>query len=111
MPNYDSDLHDLHFPLTSSRFNKNIHQISDFMTPGLLVSRNNKLKLHRVALTDNVPYNWQQYRTYRNISNKMVKISKKLYYLANIERNIKNPKKNMGHSQRVNHREKRTITY
>ena len=88
-----SDLHDLHFPLTSSRFNKNIHQISDFMTPGLLVSRTNKLKLHRVALTDNVPYNWQQYRTYRNIFNKMVKLSKKLYYLANIERNIKNPKK------------------
>ena len=52
-----SDLHDLHFPLTSSRFNKNIHQISDFMTPWLLVSRTNKLKLHRVALTDNVPYN------------------------------------------------------
>ena len=60
---------------------------------GLLISRTNKLKLHKVALTDNVPYNWQQYRTYRNIFNKTVKLSKKLHYQTYIERNSKNPKK------------------
>ena len=52
-----TDLHDLHFPLTTSRFNKNLHRISDFMTTGLLISRSTKLKLHKVALTDNVPTN------------------------------------------------------
>ena len=88
-----TDTHDRIFPLTTSRFNKNIHKISDFMTTGLLISRSNKLKLHKIALTDNVPYNWQQYRAYRNIFNKVVKLSKKLHYLNSIERNAKNPKK------------------
>ena len=88
-----TNLHDRNFPLTSSRFNKNVHKISNFMTAGLLISRSNKLKLHKVALTDNVPFNWQQYRTYRNIFNKTVKLSKKMHYLSNIERNSKNPKK------------------
>ena len=63
------------------------------MTTGLLISRNTKLKLHKVALTDNVQFNWQQYRTYRNIFNKTVKLSKKIHYLSNIEQNAKNPKK------------------
>ena len=63
------------------------------MTTGLLISRTNKQRLHKIALTDNVPYNWQQYRTYRNIFNKTVKQSKKLHYLSSIEKNVKNPKK------------------
>ena len=88
-----TDTHDHIFPLTTSRFNKNIHKISDFMTTGLLISRSNKLKLHKIALTDNAPYNWQQYRAYRNIFNKVVKLSKKIHYLNSIERNAKNPKK------------------
>ena len=87
------NLHERNFPITTARFNKNFHRISDFMTTGLLISRANKLKLHKVALSDNVPYNWMQYRTYRNIFNKTVKLSKKLHYLNNIERNAKNPKK------------------
>ena len=63
------------------------------MTTGLLISRSTKLKLHKVALTDNAPFNWIQYRTYRNIFNKTVKLSKKIHYQNNIERNAKNPKK------------------
>ena len=42
---------------------------------------------------DNVPFNWQQYRTFRNIFNKTVRQSKKLHYLSSIERNAKNKKK------------------
>ena len=38
-----SKLHDHHFPLTTTKFNKNIHRISDFMTTGLLISRSTKL--------------------------------------------------------------------
>ena len=67
------------------------------MTTGLLISRTTKLNLHKIALTDNVPYNWKQYRTYRNVFNKTVKASKKLYYLRNLKKNAKNPKKNMGY--------------
>ena len=63
------------------------------MTTGLLISRTTKLKLHKMALTDNVPFNWQQYRAYRNIFNKTVRLSKKFHYQSNTEQNIKNPKK------------------
>ena len=63
------------------------------MTTGLLISRTTKLNLHKIALTDNVPYNWKQYRTYRNVFNKTVKASKKLYFLRNLEKNAKNPTK------------------
>ena len=66
------------------------------MTTGLLISWSNKLKLHKIALTDNVPYNWTQYRNYRNVFNKTVRASKKvkkLYDLTNIEKNAKNLRK------------------
>ena len=63
------------------------------MTTGLMISWSNKLKLHKIALTDNVPYNWTHYRNYRNVFNKTVRASKKLYYLTNIEKNAKNPRK------------------
>ena len=46
-----------------------------------------------MALTVKVPFNWQQYRAYRNIFNKTVKLSKKFHYQSNTEQNIKNPKK------------------
>ena len=86
-------LHDRNFPLTSSKFNRNLHRISDFMTTGLLISRKNKLNLHKIALTDNVPFNWQQYKTYRNIYNKTLRASKTLHITAKIKSNAKNPKK------------------
>ena len=79
--------------IITSKFNKNLHKISDFMTTGLLISRSNKLKLLKIALSDNVPYNWSQYRNYRNLFNKIVRASKKLHYLKNLELSAKNPKK------------------
>ena len=88
-----TQLHDNNFPFSTGRFNRNFHRISDFMTTGLLISRRTKIKLHKIALTDNVPFNWTQYRTYRNIFNKMVKASKKMQINYKIETNSKNPKK------------------
>ena len=89
--------------IITSKFKKNLHKISDFMTTGLLISRSNKLKLLKIALSDNVPYNWSQYRNYRNLFNKIVRASKKLHYLKNLELSAKNPKKNLGHSKRTNY--------
>ena len=71
-----STLHDLHFPLTTVKFNKNFHKISEFMTPGLLTSRRTKLTLHQTAITSNTPHNWNTYRNYRNLFNKLIRISK-----------------------------------
>ena len=88
-----SHLHDSNFPLSTGRFNRNFHRISDFMTSGLLISRRTKLKLHKIALTDNVPFNWTQYRTYGYIFNKTVKASKKMKINNKIAMNSKNLKK------------------
>ena len=86
-------LHDQHFPLTSCKFNKNIHKISDFMTTGLLTSRRNKIKFHKIALlSDNID-DWTTYRQFRNLFNKVVRASKKHHYVSELNKNRKNPKK------------------
>ena len=41
-------LFDIYLPLTTKKFSKNVHKISDFMTGGLLISRKNKLTLHKM---------------------------------------------------------------
>ena len=41
----------------------------------------------------NVPFNWQQYKTYRNIYNKIVRASKAIHITTKINANAKNPKK------------------
>ena len=86
-------LHDLHFPIVTTKFNKNLHRISDFMTQGLLTSRKRKITLHKIAITDNTPDNWLTYRTYRNYLNKLVRASKKMHYETKIHDNARDPKK------------------
>ena len=86
-------LHDQHFPLVTSRFNKNVHKISDFMTTGLLTSRTTKIRLHKLALANNTHDNWTKYRTYRNIFNKTVRASKKFHFVSKLNSYSRNPKK------------------
>ena len=86
-------LHDQHFPLTLTRFNKNVHKISDFMTYGLLTSRRTKLHLHKIALDNQTQDNWDKYRTYRNIYNKLTRLSKTLHYEEHLKTHANNPKK------------------
>ncbi len=74
-----STLYDLYFPLTNLKFTKNIHCKSDFMTAGLLTSRNHKLDLHKKSLLNPQLY-LEQYKIYRNIFNSLVRASKKLHY-------------------------------
>ena len=63
------------------------------MTNGLLTSRGQKLKLHKLAMADNTDANWTKYRTYRNIFNKTIRASKKLHYETTLRLNANNPKK------------------
>ena len=86
-------LHEQHFPLTTTKFNKNFHKISTFMTPGLLTSRRTKIHLHHTALTDNTQDNWDKYRTYRNLFNKLIKASKRQHYDNHLKTHAKNSKK------------------
>jgi hypothetical protein len=87
------DLYVLHFPIKRTRFNKNVHRITNYMTAGLLISRSNKNKLHKISLTQPTEINRDNYIAYRNMYNKLIKLSKKLYFEDNIKKSEKNSKK------------------
>ena len=89
-------LFDLHFPLTRTRFNKNLHKISNYMTRGLLVSRKTKLALQKKQIADPSILNKQNYKNYRNLYNKLIRISKKMYVEKGLNSNKKKNKKKLG---------------
>ena len=85
-------LFELHFPLKKTKLNRNIHKIHNYMTKGLLISRNNKLTLHKKALANpNLFYN--SYKLYRNVFNRIIRASKQMYLDDNFKKYQKNPKK------------------
>jgi Reverse transcriptase (RNA-dependent DNA polymerase) len=86
-------LFDLNFPPTSRKFNKNFHKIKNFMTSGLLVSRRTKLTLHKKSISEPTAANISAFKSYRNIYNRLVRASKKMYYDSNLKKAKKNPKK------------------
>jgi Reverse transcriptase (RNA-dependent DNA polymerase) len=88
-----SALYNLHFPVKNCKFNKNIHKKNNFMTTGLLVSRNRKLELLKANLKLRSNESKLAYVNYRNMYNKILRKSKQLYYHDQIKSNKTNPKK------------------
>jgi hypothetical protein len=86
-------LYDLHFPVVTSRFNRNFNKISDFMTKGLLVSRRTKINLLKRSLTEPTEQNKLKYREFRNLYNKLLRIRKKSHLQERLNKCQKNPKK------------------
>jgi hypothetical protein len=86
-------LYDLHLPVKVIKFNKNYHKISGFMTRGLLISRRKKDDLYKLSVTAPSQRNTEQYKMYRNLYNKLIRISKKTFIESQIDNNKKNPKK------------------
>jgi hypothetical protein len=86
-------LYDLHFPLVKSRFNRNYHKISEFMTQGLIVSRRTKITLLKLSLTNPSNESKLKYKSYRNLYNKLMRIRKKDHIHERIDNCQKNPKK------------------
>ena len=85
-------LFELHFPLKKTKLNRNIHKIHNYMTKGLLISRNNKLTLHKKALANpNLFYN--SYKLYRNVFNRIIRANKQMYLDDNFKEYQKNQKK------------------
>jgi hypothetical protein len=85
--------YELCFPITTQRFNKNIHKIHPHITKGLLTSRNTKLTLHKIALKNPTLENMGRYKVFRNTYNRLIKLSKKMYFEKSFEKAQKNPKK------------------
>jgi hypothetical protein len=80
-----SVMYDLHFPSKRIKFNKNFHKINQFMTPGLLVSRRNKLLLQKKSIANPDLYH-VQYRNYRNLYNSVLRAIKKMYVDENFKK-------------------------
>jgi len=81
------------FPLTHMKFNKNIHKEHVFMSNELLLNRNEKLKLHKLALTSPTQENIEAYKQSRNVYNTQIRLAKKQYYSKKLADNAKNPRK------------------
>jgi len=81
------------FPLRRVRFNKNIHKLQNFMTNGLLVSRNTKNVLHKTSIADPTDANIRKYKAFKTIYQRVSRAAKKLYFTSKLEANANNPKK------------------
>jgi hypothetical protein len=90
--NIFNDLYNINFPTMHFQFNKNIHKINDFITTGLLISRQTKAKLHKIAVTNRLPEDILKFKQYRNVFN-LIRTSKKLYFEQNLFKNKGNPRK------------------
>ena len=82
----------LHFPLKKVKLNRNVHKIQNFITNGILTSRRHKNELHKKALLDPPKYH-KLFIEYRNMYNKIVRISKQMFVDDNFKKFQKNPKK------------------
>jgi hypothetical protein len=81
------------FPLKKRRFNKNIHKIQNFMTNGLLISRNNKKVLYKTSLAIPTAVNVNKYKNFKTMYQRVLCAAKKLYFKSKLEQNASNPKK------------------
>ena len=72
--------YDIHFPLKQIKFNRNLHSINKFMTRGLLISRITKKNLLKTNLLNRSASSALNYKNYRNIYNRVLRASKKLYF-------------------------------
>ena len=86
-------LFELNFPEKTVKFNKNLHPKQPFLTKGLLISRKNKLELHKLSLQSPTDSNITKYKQYRNIYATILRKSKQMYYEKTLRANKKKPKK------------------
>jgi hypothetical protein len=86
-------LFELYFPEKKRKINKNRDSIKQFMTKGLLISRNRKNLLFKKKISSPTVENINNYRIYRNIYNSVLRRSKKLYFETALAKFKSKPKK------------------
>ena len=84
------DLYNCHFPSTKKKVNKNIHKVEKWYTSGLLISRRTKIQLGKDFLASPSQAARLLYTSYRNLYNKLVKLSKKKYFESELAKNQNN---------------------
>ncbi len=94
-----SDLFEIFFPLYTKKISKKSSPINDFMTAGLLISKRQKDKLHKIYLKQRTDINFQTYKQYRNVYNSILRVSKKITIENKLNIFKKKPKKNLANLQ------------
>ena len=80
-------------PCLTKKINKNTHGFEPWMTKGILVSRLNKISLHKEFVKNPVEANHSKFKTFRNLYNKIIKASKKIYFQSELTKHQSNLKK------------------
>jgi hypothetical protein len=86
-------LYDLYFPPTTKKLNPNFSKLEPWFSKGLQVSRKTKLSLSKTASCIPTVVNINKYKAYRNLYNRVVRASKKLFYETELIANQSNLKR------------------
>jgi Reverse transcriptase (RNA-dependent DNA polymerase) len=86
-------LHEQFFAPKVKRFNKNVNKKEKWMTNGLLKSRLTKLKLAKNCSLNTSVANTSLYKNFRNMYNRLIRLSHKLYFEQELLANSKNLRK------------------
>ena len=82
-----------HFPEKVIKPSKKYNKINNWMTRGLLKSREVKLKLSRKVKLNPSDQNLRKFRNYRNLYNILIKKAKKLFFSDQLKQSEKDPKR------------------
>ena len=86
------DLFNKYLPKKRIKFNRRTMALSDHMTHGLLKSRLTKQKLYSKFLADRNEINWETFRVFRNLYNKLCRKAKILNVRQKVRDSEGNPK-------------------
>ena len=87
------ELYNLHFPLLQKKLNRNTHGFEPWMSRGILVSRLTKISLCKESVKNPRDQIINKFKTYRNLYNKVIKASKKMYFQSELIKHQSNLKK------------------
>jgi len=79
--------HDRAFPMQVVKIKNTTVRKEPWITPGLIISSHNKIKLHRKKIKNPTPTNISNYKNYLKVFNKLKRQTKKLYYEQLFEAN------------------------
>ena len=81
------------FPETTKTFNKSVNPIEPWMSRGILISRKNKNALAHRSIKSPSVTNSEKFKAYRNLYNRVIRESKKLFFEKQLSENQKNLRK------------------
>ncbi len=88
-----NQLFEIYFPIKKIKFNKNVHRKEPFMTVGLIISRRTKIRLSSISIKQPTQMNKINLKNYKNIYNKVIRESKRIYFEEALEKNKSNLRK------------------